>query len=196
MKDFFGIGWGSVSAVLLFISGLPYMYGIIKGEIKRPVVSTWILWFLIGSLLLITNFQAGSRANTTLLPMIVGVFNPLIVVVLSAKYGHYKWERSDLVCITICLVTIVIWQTTDSVVIGILGGIVADIFACIPQIKKSWTDPKDEPIFPWLLFSIGSAVNLLAVENMAIQNIAYPAYMTIASFIITAPIIAFRIMEV
>ncbi len=193
MKDFFGMNWGLLSALLIFVSGYPYMLAIYKRELERPVVSTWILWLGIGMLLFVTSFQAGAHWGTTLLPILMGVINPAIIVFLSIRYGEYKWSRLDTVCVVVCVVTVIVWQTTQSPVLGILGGVLADMIAATPQVIKSWKDPKDEPVFPWAMFSFASALNILAVEEWVIQYWLFPVYMTIMSSVLVLPLALARL---
>ena len=183
------MNWGLLSALLIFVSGCPYMRAIYKRELERPVVSTWVLWLGIGILLFVTSFQAGAHWGTTLLPILMGVINPAIIVFLSIRYGEYKWSKLDTVCVVICVVTVIIWQTTQSPVLGILGGVLADMIAATPQLIKSWKDPKDEPVFPWAMFSFASALNILAVEEWVVQYWLFPVYMTIMSSVLLFPII-------
>jgi hypothetical protein len=192
LKDFFGISWGLLSAILISVSACPYIWAIYKRKIERPVVSAWILWLGIGALLFVTSFQAGARWGTTLLPILMGVINPAVIVFLSIRYGEYKWGKLDTVCVVICVVTVIIWQTTESPVLGILGGVLADMIAAIPQVIKSWKDPKDEPLFPWAMFSFASALNILAVGEWVIQYWIFPVYMTIMSSMLVIPLVLFR----
>lgn len=187
------MNWGLLSALLIFVSGYPYMLAIYKRELERPVVSTWILWLGIGMLLFVTSFQAGAHWGTTLLPILMGVINPAIIVFLSIRYGEYKWSRLDTVCVVVCVVTVIVWQTTQSPVLGILGGVLADMIAATPQVIKSWKDPKDEPVFPWAMFSFASALNILAVEEWVIQYWLFPVYMTIMSSVLVLPLALARL---
>lgn len=193
MKDFFGMNWGLLSAILIFISGYPYMRAIYKRELERPVTSTWCLWFGIGVLLFVTNLQAGANWKTTLLPILMGVINPAIIVALSLRYGEYKWNKLDTACVIVCIVTIIVWQTTQSPLLGILGGVIADAVAATPMIIKSWKDPKDEPVFPWAVFAFASSLNILAVEEWAMKYWLFPVYMTTGSTLIVLPLILHRI---
>jgi hypothetical protein len=196
LKDFFGMNWGLLSALLIFVSGYPYMRAIYKRELERPVVSTWLLWLGIGTLLFVTSFQAGAHWGTTLLPILMGVINPAIIVFLSIRYGEYKWGRLDSVCVVVCIVTVIVWQTTQSPLLGILGGVLADVIAAIPQVIKSWKDPKDEPVFPWAMFSFASALNILAVEEWVVQYWLFPVYMTVMSSVLVFPLVLSRIKTV
>lgn len=87
--------------------------------------------------------------------------------------------------------TVVVWQTTQSSLLGILGGILADIVATAPMVIKSWKDPKDEPIFPWAVFAFGSSVNLFAVDEWVIKYWLFPVYMTAMGTLITIPLILY-----
>lgn len=192
MKDFFGIGWGTLSAVLIFASGYPYMRAIYKRELERPVISTWILWLGIGILLFVTNWQAGANWSTTLLPIMMGVINPTIIVILSVRYGEYKWSNRDTWCVVLCVITVIVWQVTQSPLLGTLGGVTADAIAATPLVIKSWEDPKDEPAFPWAMFVIGSAVNMLAIVTWEMKLWLFPVYMTVMGFILLLPLLLYR----
>ncbi len=182
-----------LSAILIFLSGYPYMRAIYKRELERPVTSTWCLWLGIGILLFITNREAGANWETTLLPIFMGVINPAIIVFLSLKYGKYRWQTADTACVIVCIITILIWQSTDSPLLGILGGVIADALAALPIIIKSWRDPKDEPIFPWAMFAFASALSMLAVEEWVMKYWLFPVYMTTFSTLIVLPLMLDRI---
>ena len=190
------INWGLISAFLIFVSGYPYMRAIYTREIERPVISTWILWSGIGLLLFVTSYQAGVTWKTTLLPIFVGVTNPVIILVLSLRYGTYRWTTLDTICVGLCIVTVIGWQTTDSPTFGIVGGVLADIAAATPQIRKSWIDPKDEPVFPWAMFAFASALNLLAIKEWTVAYWLFPVYMTVTSTLITLPLVLHRLKKV
>jgi hypothetical protein len=193
LKDLFGVGWGWISAILIIVSGCPYMRQIYRRKIERPVVTSWVLWFAISIILFKSNTDAGAELDTTLPAIIMGVINPAIIVILSVHYGQYKWDNFDSACVMVCAITIVVWQMTDSPLLGILGGITADAIAAIPQIIKSWKDPGDEPVFPWSVFAFASALNIFAVEEWVPKFWVYPVYMTIGSVIITVPLVLHRL---
>ena len=169
------------------------MWSIYKRKIKWPVVSTWCLWLVIGALFFITSRKAGADWNTTLFPILIGVINPAIIVCLSLRYGQYKWTKLDTACVIVCITTVIVWQTTQSPVLGILGGVLADVIAATPQVIKSWKNPKDEPLFPWSMFTIGSAVNILAVKEWEIGHWIFPIYMTGMGMLLTLPLLLYRL---
>lgn len=190
--DYASVNWGLISAIVIFVSMFPYIKAIYNRSLERPVVSTWALWVLIGALLFVTNYDAGSRWDTTLFPIFVGVVNPALVLLFALRYGTYVWTKIDTLCVVLCVVTIVVWQTTDSPVLGILGGILADFTAALPQLIKSWREPRDEPVLPWAMFVSASALSLLAVPVWTPAYFIFPIYMTCMSGLITLPLILSR----
>jgi len=157
------------------------------------VVSTWFLWMVIGNLLLVSSYQAGAKVDGTLVPIILGAVNPTIIFFLSLRFGKYAWKRLDTVCVWVCICTVVVWQVTQSPLLGLIGGVVADIIAAVPQMIKNWRDPKDEPVFPWAMFTLGSALNVLAVQVWVFDQWLVPVYMTVTAGVLTVPLVLARL---
>lgn len=188
-----GIKWWMVSAACIALSAGPYMWGIYRRTVQRPVVSTWCLWMVIGMLLLVSSRQAGAEVDGTLVPIILGAINPTIIFLLSLRFGKYAWKRLDTVCVWVCICTVVVWQITQSPLLGLIGGLVADVVAAVPQVIKNWQDPKDEPVFPWAMFALGSALNMLAIKDWQLDQWLYPVYMTLAAGVLTVPLVLARL---
>lgn len=184
--------WGALSALLIAISGIPYMWGIYKRSIPRPVLSTWGIWAVLGLLLLVAYYEAGARNDTTLLAAWMGFINPVIIFILALKYGEFRWTRLETMCVIFCMVSIVVWKTTGNPLLGLLGGLLADAMGIIPQIRHVVKSPADEPLFPWGLFCIGSAVNLLGIQEWTLAQYVYPVYMTAGSLLLVLPLLAYR----
>ncbi len=184
--------WGALSGLLIAISGFFYMYGIYNRTVERPLISAWGIWATLGLLFLLTYRDAGARIDTTLIAAWVGFVNPVIIFILAVRYGKHGWTKLETWCVSVCIITVIVWQVFDSPVLGIAGSIIADGMGAIPQIRKSWTDPDDEPWFPWTCFCVGSAINILGIEVWEIGQYLFPVYMTIGSFCIVVPILINR----
>ena len=174
------------------------MWGIYTKSVPRPLISTWGMWAVLGLLLLIAYERAGARLDTTLLAAWMGFINPVLIVLLALRYGELTWTRLDTWCSAIFIATVVGWYTLDNPLIGLTGGIIADLISAIPQIRKNWQEPHDEVWAPWTVFCIGSGVNLLAVEQWgwtfeAMGHWLYPVYFTVGSASIAIPVILHRL---
>lgn len=181
--------WGNLSALLIVISGIPYMWGIYKRTILRPVASTWGIWSIIGLLFLVAYYDAGARMDTTLPAAWAGFIDTLIIFILSLIYGEKSWSRLETWCVAICFISVIAWQSLESALLGLIGAIIADAMGVIPQIRKIWVYPNDEPWFPWVLFCVGSMINIFGIKNWELDQYLYPIYMTICSLLITIPIV-------
>ena len=187
--------WGALSALLIFVSVWQYIWGIYTRNVPRPLISTWGLWTILGLLLLIAYGKSGAKLETTLLAAWMGFINPVLVVaaVLLLRYGELTWNRLDTWCSIIFVATIAGWYTLDDPLVGLFGGIIADLVSAIPQIRKNWQEPHDEVWAPWTVFCIGSGINLLAVEQWswtfeAVGHWSYPVYFTAGSASIAIPV--------
>lgn len=191
------LSWGFLSALVIFISGWPYMWAIYTREIKKPVLSTLGIWVVLGYFLLDASSENGATLENTKFAIWFGFINPVIIFALALshgrKYGEWSWEKIDTYCTILFIFTFVLWKTLDLPIVGLLGLIVSDAIAAIPMIVKAWTNAKDEPWFPWLLFCVGSAINLLAVQNWEVKYYLYPVYMTLASGLISFPLVMYRL---
>lgn len=189
MEDFYGIGWGILSSLFIFISACSYMKAICTRTLKRPVVSTLTLWFIIGSIIFFASMEAGITFETTLLPICMGAVNPFIIMVLSFWYGDYTWNTIDSWCVAICVLAVLIWKTTNDPFLGMVGGLSADVIAAVPIVLKCWKEPHDEPLIPWALFVFGSALNIFAVKEWEIVHWIFPVYMTVFGMTALVPLL-------
>lgn len=168
------------------------MWLVYTKRVARPVTSTWALWFGIGLLLFFASMKAGAKWDSTLVPIFMGVVNPGIILLLSLRFGEYSWTKLDSVCVFSCVVAIIVWQLTDNPVLGIVGGIAADFLAALPQLLKAWRDPLDEPVFPWSMFALASAVSIFAIDEWVVGKWLFPIYMTVMSILLTIPLVVAR----
>lgn len=184
--------WGALSALLIVVSGVPYMWGIYRRTVPRPVLSAWGMWAVLGGLILLAYYDVGARMDTTLPAAWLGFINPIIILILALRYGKRTWSKLETVCVIVFVLTVVAWKTFESPVVGLAGGLIADAMGAIPQIRHNWRRPQDEPWFPWTMFCIASGVNLLSVEKWEFGYYLYPVYMTIGSALIVSPVLLYH----
>ncbi len=169
--------WGIVATYITIFAYLPYILSILKGTTK-PNRTTWVVLFLIGLVSFITYKDIG--ATTTLGVPLANVIGPLIIFVLSIKFGE-GWETlNDFKYLLISGVAIVLWQIYDSPLLGLIFNLFADFIAFIPTLKKSFFKPQTENTLTWCLFSFGGILNLLAIDKWIFSIIVYPLYILIA----------------
>lgn len=79
---------------------------------------------------------------------------------------------------------------TDSWFLALITGSIVNllVLAIDPIILEKWK-PRDEIIFPWLVFCVGGSLSILATNELHIKNWLFPVYMTIGGTLIALPII-------
>lgn len=187
MKNFLIQNLPYISALFIIASNYTYIVALYKKEIRNPAVVSYILWTLIGLLLLVSSYQAGVRLDTTLLPLLIGAINPAITVILSLRYAKLSWTKTNTLSVLICLLAILFWKTTSSPLLGIIGGVAADLVAATPLLSKNWKDPLSEPLLPWILFTIGSATAVMTVKVWELEYFLFPIYMTLSGLLVITP---------
>lgn len=193
MEDLFT--WGALSGTLIAISSTYYAWAIYTRKIKRPVISAWGIWLIVSLLFFLTYYDAGARRETTLLAPLASLVGLSVIFIFSLRFGEKSWSWLDTKCVAMCLITVVAWQYFDSPLLGLVGACIADSMGIIPQMKKVWKEPGDEPWFPWVVFCIGSAVNFLAIQNWEIEQYLYPSFMVISSAFMTIPVVTHHIKK-
>lgn len=165
---------GKLAGVVSLAAFVPYAFAIIKGTTK-PHRATWIIWTLVGFMLAASYYASG--AKDTIWVSISFVLGPLLILVLSIKYGKGGWEPLDRVCLFGVLASLVLWWISGSALAALLINIFIDFLGAIPTIKKVYLKPETEDRFAWTLFLVGSVANLSAIEVWTFVIYVYPVYM-------------------
>lgn len=176
-KEIIGILSGGISLVAY----LPYIYSIFQGKTK-PSRSSWWIWSLVGLVILLSYYSAGAR-NTIWVPAVFFVC-PLIVAILSIKYGaNSKFDWLDIISIVLTTSSLIIWSFFRLAIITLSFNIFLDFIGFLPTFRKSYHEPSSENKFTWILFFLGSILNLIALEKYSFSIGLYPIYMFVMDLI-------------
>ena len=139
-KDLFGY----LSLVFVMLSGVPYIWSILKGK-TRPHIFTWLLWFLLSAVAAAAQYigNAGPGAWATGLSAIFCLFT----LILSLSHGDKAITRSDWFALTAALCIFPIWYFSSNVLIAAVLATMIDAIGFFPTIRKSFEKPYDEMIF-------------------------------------------------
>jgi len=164
-----------LGALLSFYGGLNYLIATLKGEAKPNRVS-WVLWTLAPLIAFSAELQKGVGL-ASLMTFMVG-FNPLMVVIASFvnKKAYWRLSKMDYVYGSISVFALIIWKLTGEGNLAILFAILADGFASIPTIIKSYRNPETEnsPIFFFGMVNAG--ITLLTIKTWNFAHIGFPIY--------------------
>jgi hypothetical protein len=184
--------FGAVAGGLSLVAWAIYIVAILRGT-TRPSRATWWILTLVGLMILATYYQGGAR-ETVWVPVMY-VVGPLIVALLSLKYGDgEKWQNLDKWCLWGSIFGALMWAIFDNALVGLVINIAVDLLGISLTIKKSYLDPYSEDVTAWTIEAIASLLNLVAVTTWALTWDSfgiwvYPVYMVIFNGLIAGLLI-------
>lgn len=164
---------GLVAGIVALLAFVPYIASIIRG-VTRPSLTSWFIWTLVG-VMIVASYRASGATHTL---WVAGsyVLGPLIVTLLSLRYGERGTTTLDWVCLTISVGSLIPWWLLRSAPSALALNILADVLGAVPTIRKSWMAPESEDRLAWLIAFLANCINLLAVAEWTPRIYAYPLY--------------------
>lgn len=170
------------------------MQGVIE---PNPV--TWLLWTMIGLVVLLTYRSSGAEAN--IWPAVAGFVNPLVIAVWVLKNWAQRkpFESFEYLCSAFCFISLVMWvfvrENKELSQYALYFAIIADACAAIPTLVFVLLYPEKERPFAWAMFGVGYGIGMFAITEHTIANYALPLYMLIAPISILIPLVRYRLRQ-
>lgn len=168
---------GIVAGTLSFISFIPYIISIFKGETK-PQRATYIIWTLVTILTFSSYLSVG--ATFTIYVVFSCMIMQLLIFILSFKYGMGGLGRLDIACLLLALVAAVTWAITKNPELALYAGVFLEFIGFIPVFKKSYFMPKTENLLSWSIAAFAAFLNALAITNFKFSIAFYPILILIS----------------
>lgn len=179
-KEIFGI----ISIALVFISSLPYMITVHRGQTK-PHLFTWIIWTIPSAIVFagqsVSHAGAGGWATG------FAVMCNLVIVYQSIQYAGKSITRSDWFFLIGGLAAIPLWLLTQDPLYSVILVTIIDVLGYGPTMRKSWNAPHEENAVAYFLLLPKHIASLLAMEDYSMVNVLFP----IAMIIVNGALVAF-----
>ncbi|MBU1166116.1 hypothetical protein KKF81_04145 [Candidatus Micrarchaeota archaeon] len=173
---------GKIAGIVALAAFVPYIYSTLKGKTK-PNRATWWIWTLVSFIIAGSYFDVGARE--TIWVAISYIVGPVIMAILSLKYGEGGWNKFDRFCVLGALAGFVLWILFDAPLIALLLTIFIDFVGFLPTYKKAYHNPWGESKLAWIIFVAADLLNVFAIETLAFGIVIYPVYM----LIVEAPVL-------
>ena len=181
-----------IVGVLLNVFGsIGYLIGTIKGTTK-PNKVTWFLWSVAPLVAFFAQISKGVGIQA-LMTFSVG-FVPLLIFIASFvnKKSHWHITKFDILCGILSVCGLMFWGVTREGNIAIFFSVLADFFAAIPTIVKSYKAPETENAQAYLMSGLNGLITSLTITKWTFAYYAFPLYMILGNGIIYA-LIQFKI---
>lgn len=167
-----------IAVFLTFIAYIPYYRDIIKGK-THPHIYSWTLWGLLTILIVALQIKGGAGWSA-LVTASAGLLC-IGVIILGIKKGKRDITVSDKVTAALSLAAIGFWLIANQPVVSILLGVVADLLAFYPTVRKSWHKPYTETLSLYATNTLRFLLALIALENYTILAALWPATWALAN---------------
>ncbi len=162
-------------ALLNLIGSTGYVIDTVKGK-TIPNRVTWFLWALAPLVAFTAEIQKGVGI-AALMTFMVG-FGPVMVFVASFvnKKAVWKISKLDIICGSLSVGGLILWSITKEGNLAIFFSILADLFAAVPTIIKSYKNPESESHRIFLFGLLSAGITLLTIKQWNFAHYAFPAY--------------------
>jgi hypothetical protein len=176
-----------LAAALTVLGNAYYAYSIIKNTTK-PSLITWLLWIVIP---IVTFFAQQSQGGSiqSMLSLAVGL-SPLLIIICALIKKHFilEFTRTNIACLAISSIAILLWMVSGNENIAIILSIVAGLVAGIPTLIHGYNHPTEENTSPFMLGIVAAAITLLTLDSFSMNTAAFASYLFISNSILTLTI--------
>lgn len=175
-----------ISSILALISPIIYSKAILKGEAK-PHRTTRLVLLIITSLTTASLFAQHDQVAIWLAG--VSTLQSILIFILSIKRGMGGWAKTDIICLIVAMIGIILWKVTQNPVIALYFAIGADFTGMVPALIKTYWFPHTEVWTFYLLDVFAAGFSLMAVLNWSVQEYSYPVYIALINLVMVLLII-------
>ena len=173
-------GFIAVAILLRLMGGGGYLISTLRGKAKPNIVS-WSLWSLTALIAFAAQICKGGGLEA--LVTLAIALGPLAVIATAVLKGAQSLilTHLDAWCLSLAIAGIILWIRTKDPLLALLMSIVADIFATIPTVVKSYLTPHTENAAAYSLSIISMIVTLLTVRQWNVMSWAFPSYILVSN---------------
>ena len=173
-KEIFGL----IAILIAIISYVPYFAGIYKGAVK-PHAFTWTIWGILTLIAFFAQWSDGGGAGAwvTGFTALVSFF----IVLTAIRNGFKNITKTDWSSFAVAVLSIPLWIITKNPLWSVILITVIDALGFYPTIRKSYTNPYEEPAVTYGLSSIKFIFAIFALGNFSVITVLYPASLVLAN---------------
>lgn len=168
--------FGILAALLPLAGFASYIRDTLAGK-TQPNRMSWSLWAVGPLITFAAELAQKASLDVALLSCTLGI-GPILVVLASLRdrRSYWKLTRLDLLCGSLSIAALALWGITGRGNVAIFLSILADLFAAIPTIAKSYQNPSSESVGTYLATAAGGAITLLAIPHWTFTVCGFPLY--------------------
>ena len=173
---------GLLSVALAIASFIPYISGIRKATV-RPHVFSWLIWTLSTAVVFAAQVVAdgGAGAWST---GVSGAMTGYVTWLAWTRCRDVDITRSDWFFLWAALASLPLWYLTSDPLWAVVILTTIDVLGFGPTLRKLYHHPYEESVWFYLLFTVRSAISILALESLSLTTLLFPVAIAISCFIV------------
>lgn len=181
--------FGAAATGIAIIGYLLYMRSVFQGK-SRPHAFSWFLWGVISVITFAVQFAEGAGAGSWVTA--AGGIGCLSVFALALSKGTRRFSRFDWICLTLALMGVGLWVSTDVPLTAAVMVTIADAIAYVPTYAKGFRLPFEEHLAPFVIGAIIPLLAIPAIERYVLANWLSPVSLVITNAAFVAMILLRR----
>jgi hypothetical protein len=162
---------GVIGALLSVVGYIFYYSKMFSPGGTKPCIFTWLPISIIIGFVLFAQIKTGANFGA----LITGVImvNSVICTIIALFYFSKKQqaEWTDWICFSLAIIAIILWKTTNGLVLPIIIMCVADVISFLPSWQRCWKNPFGESLPMWTLGCVKIIFGILAIQTYNITTL-------------------------
>jgi hypothetical protein len=137
--------------------------------------------------------KVGLRSLMTL-SLAIGPLAIFVASFWTRAPGSWHLSRFDLICGSLSVAGLALWQLTGQGDVAIAMSLVGDAFAAAPTIRKAIRAPETESYSTYLAAALNALITLLTVRRWTLAEVAWPIYILVLGALLVV-LVRFRVPD-
>ncbi|WMJ08027.1 hypothetical protein [Nitrosomonas sp. sh817] len=178
-----------IAIAITLAAFIPYIREIFRGSI-RPHIFSWVIWGVTTLLIFVAQLEDNGGPGTW--PIGVSASITIFIAYLAfIKRADVTITRADWLFFIAALLSLPLWYWTSDPLWAVILLTAIDVAGFGPTVRKAYQFPYSESLLFFALFTLRNALVMLALENLTLTTLLFPAVMLILCVLMMA-MIAYR----
>lgn len=161
-----------------------YIRDTLKGETK-PNRVTFFLWTVAALVAYLSQHSGGSSIQNVYTLALALLSFAILAASFVDKKAYWAITKFDIACGVMSLVALALLILTGNALLAVVLSILADFFAGLPTILKSYSHPQTETALAYAAEIASSGIILLTIHHWVFINYCFAAYVLLINVFMT-----------
>ncbi|MBX3616402.1 hypothetical protein [Nitrosomonas sp.] len=178
-----------IAIAITLAAFIPYIREIFRGTI-RPHIFSWVIWGVTTLLIFVAQLEDHGGVGTW--PIGVSASITIFIAYLAfIKRADVTITCGDWLFFIAALLSLPLWYWTSDPLWAVILLTAIDVAGFGPTVRKAYQFPYSESLLFFALFTLRNVLVMLALENLTLTTLLFPAVMLVLCILMMA-MIAYR----